>query len=63
MSIFAFNLPDKDAEHLEPHPGQDGIDAVSDPSSLNSLYSYLFASRIRARPAQDYALDRGWAWA
>ena len=59
MSIFAFNLPDKDAGYLEQHSGQDGPDPVSDPFSLNLFYPYPFASRIRALPAQDYALDRG----
>lgn len=59
MSISAFNLPDKDAGHLEPHPGQDGAEAVSDPFSLNPFYPYPFTSRIRALPAQDYALGRG----
>ena len=59
MSIFAFNLPDKDAGHLEQYSGQDGARAVSDPFSLNPLYPYPFASRIRALSAQDYALDRG----
>ena len=59
MSIFAFNLPDKDAGHLEPHSGQDGADPVSDLFSLNLFYPYPFASRIRALLVQDYALDRG----
>lgn len=59
MSIFNFNLPDKDAGRLKLHPGQDGAKAVRDPFSLNSLYLYPFISRIRALPAQDYALDRG----
>lgn len=59
MSIFAFNPPDQDAGHLEPYSGQDGADAVSVPFSLNPFYPYSFASRIRALPAQDYALDRG----
>ena len=59
MSIPAFNLPDKDAGPLEQHSGQDGADAVSDPFSLNPFYPYPFASRIRALPAQDYALERG----
>ena len=59
MSIFAFNLPDKDAGHLEPHFGQDGADAVSNPFGLNPLYPYPLASRSRALLAQDYALDRG----
>ena len=27
--------------------------------ALNPLYPYPFASRIRALPAPDYALDRG----
>ena len=59
MSIFAFNLPDKDAGHLEQHSGQDDADAVRDPFSLNPFYPYPFTSLIRALPAQDYALDRG----
>ena len=44
MSISAFNLPDKDAGRLKQHPGQDSAEAVNGPSSLNLLYSYLFAS-------------------
>ena len=63
MSISAFNLPDTDPGRLKQHSGQDGADAVSDPFSLNPFYPYPFASRIRALPAQDYALDRGRAWA
>ena len=59
MSISACNPLERDAGHLGQNSGQDGADAVRDPFSLNSFYPYPFASRIRALPAQDYALDRG----
>ena len=38
MPIFACNLSDKDAGHLERYSGQDGADAVSDPFSLNPFW-------------------------
>ena len=46
MSIYAFNLSDKDAGHLGPHSRQDGADAVRDPIQPEPFLENLIASPL-----------------